>query len=184
MYTLLRNDIIEEINKSLGKELPKDCVRDGRIEYTSWIESEEYIKFELEEDEINIKFKEDFELAKKYSNFTDSYENYLERKKIEKLYSIRIKQHYWIKDKYIIASGLKFYSEEYLPVLLRHMFYITDKLGEPSFEDTKTIEWNLINGLKTIIVLPPKNLKNRYYFLIISGKKEFFDKTDVWKTNI
>ena len=100
------------------------------------------------------------------------------------LSEININQNYWIKNGIIEASGFCISSDRHISLLLEQMFYITDIFGEPSFEDTKTIEWNFENGQKIIIVLPKKVTKVRSNFHIISGKIDFLNKTEVWKTNL
>jgi len=193
MYIILREDIFDFLGKSLGKPLAENSIRIGRIEYGQSINTEYIIKIESEKDEIEFKMNRDYELRKTYDKNIGTYDEYKNKhleehlliEKKETLRQIYIYQHYWINDdEIVVASGLKISSDSYCNMLLGQTFYITDKFKDPSFEDTKSIEWNLINGFKSIIILPKKISKGARHYSIIYGKKDFFDKTEVWKTNI
>ena len=200
MYIILREDIIKLLDKSIGTALTEDYFRTGRIEYKTRLDTNDFlrIKFSKEEEIDYIESHlsiDNYESLKKVSkNTPNTYEEYKKQRfndhmkweKSQIIFNNNISQIFWVKDNIIIASGYSFSSShEYIATILAQIFYLTDEIGEPSFEDTKTIEWNLINGLKKIIVLPKKISKDwKKTFFIISGKKDFFDKTDIWKTNL
>ena len=216
MNIILHKDIIELLNNSIGNSLPNNCTRIGRIEYNKYLESESFLFEETVNcDNIGkIEYKQDskndcllkIELDKNFFNYDDfkcsfqdggsiminnkridSFEKYLfdELELMERKTSIS--QRFWIKNNKIVASAFCIYSDYWiLNDILEKLFYITDNFNEPNYEDTKTIEWNLLNKIKTIIVLPKKYVlvKNSYRFTIISGEMDFMGKNDVWKTNL
>jgi len=187
----LREDVISCLKTFIGEDLPEQCFRSGRIEYCHPLNNDiffnvlftkEDIQFEIE---LNFN-KERYENIKKYSDIKDyeewknnEIENYKKRINEDISRDVLISQYYWTPQKKVIATGLKFFSKDSLDSLLANILFFTDEFGEPNFEDTKTIEWNVDNDFRLIIILP-----KRQYFSVLYGEKIFFDKTEVWKTNL
>jgi len=200
MYINLREDVITCLKTFIGQELPEGCFRSGRIEYNQHHNNDMFFNVGfLEEDiqqEIKMNFnKERYEAFKergleKYSNVRDykewmnkEIEEYKKRVNENVSYKISISQYYWISETKIIATGLKFFSIKHLSSLLANIYFYTDEFGEPNFEDTKNIEWDIDDNSRLIIILPKKT-KNGQYFSVLFGEKIFFERTEIWKTNL
>jgi hypothetical protein len=206
MHIHLRKEVFELLKDDIGKTIKYDDFdRIGRNEYSQILDNSYLFKI-LFNDEHEIKqvaekmIKDDYN--GEYQEFQNSIQEFIDKKINEiKDYSYfksfnsinskglyfkntEIKQHLWIKENKIIASGFSISSFVFIPRIIEQLFYITDKFGEPSFEDTKTIEWKFDNDLKTIIILPKKITKDEKNIVIIVGKYEYLENTDIWKTNI
>jgi len=171
MLVRLRNDIIDILKKFLGDSIPKDCFRSGRIEYETIVESELILNIEIDDQDIEI-FKKECPTL------------YRQGKSPKDYVKIEVLQRFWIENEIVVATGISFSSDSKIESILAQLFFITDEFGTPFFEDTKLLEWELSNELKIILILPKKINKDEKRLNIICGKKQFFDKTDVWKTNL
>ena len=188
MYIKLRGDIIDLLWKEIEKPFQHDITRTGRIQYTKDLNKNIFINCEFDDDEIeDIKIRklafeiEISEYKKKHNNTNDIPSHLVYEEPIPNI-KLYVRQSFWVKDKYVCASGYRFEAEEEdLNVLLRQIYYMTDSFGEPKFEDTKKIEWDLLNKKKIIILLPKKTIREYYSFSILSGQTDFFDTSEVWK---
>ena len=55
MYINLNKNIINVLNNSIGKYLPEDCYRKGRIEYNKNIDIKDFIEIEFpQKDDLEI----------------------------------------------------------------------------------------------------------------------------------
>jgi len=171
MLVRLRMDIIDILKSILGDSIPKNCFRSGRIEYETLIESELILNIEIDEQDI-AKFRKEYPIL------------YHKGKTPKDYVKIEVLQRFWVENEIVVATGLSFCSDSRIESLLAQVFFITDEFGAPIFEDTKLLEWELSNELKIILILPKKINKDEKRFNIICGKKDFFEKTDVWKTNL
>jgi hypothetical protein len=171
MQTYLRPDIIDILKGFLGDRIPDGCFRSGRIEYELSLKRETLVEYRIFAQEL-AEWNEKFPLLAKEGKSPKDY------------FRINILQKFWINEKEIIASGFYISSDSQTETLLAQVFFITDEFGEPSSENTKFIEWDIDNELKIVLVLPKKISKEETCFSLLCGKKNFFEKTDIWKTNL
>jgi len=180
MYFELKIRLISFLQQALSRPIPNNFFRYGRIQYIKYLAYKDVISIELNEQE------QERELSnKKYSE--EDGEHYEEYSCFD--FWINIRHSLWASNvNSIDASGLYFEADiNIIYSILSQIYFMTDILGEPSFEDTKKIEWDLdpIKNKKVIILLPSKINKNQRRetgsFSILVGTNDFFDNYDVWK---
>jgi len=172
MFVHLKKEVIDILKSIIGDRIPKNSLRSGRIEYKTVVEPELILNIELNDQEI-ASFKKECPLL------------YQQGKSYKDFVKIEVLQRFWIENKIVVATDFSFFSSDLIiESILAQLFFITDKFGTPIFEDTKLLEWELSNELKLILILPKKINKDDKCLNVICGEKYFFDKTDVWKTNL
>jgi len=99
---------------------------------------------------------------------------------------------YWVKNNLPIATGVKIIGgKDAIKTVLSTIYDATDYLGEPIAEDLKIIKWQVPDTNRYFILLLPKiffkgkdiNGYQRvlFSFHLLTGEKEFFDTSEVWK---